>query len=223
MDHNSNNMEYSVFRNHIGQFNPDAAAEQRYVVALFAQAIHETGTFTSDLCTNHNNLYGMKKSGGGRNQGSFTNEFTPSGFAKYPSKAFSIGDRLDLDDNFGRSCQISSPQEMCVYMLEVQNGGYAEETDYVIIWFKVLRQLYPNAVEGLTHNQMEIMTNCLGSGRGSMDRYIEAFEENRGAPAQGMFGQILAGIGNIFKSSGTIGGGLLILGGYLLYRKYGRN
>lgn len=114
-----------------GFFNQTpSAGNQAYSMVLFAQALHETGNFESNLYINHNNLFGMRPSE--RREKLYDNIYSSAQgeYASYPDRIRSVMDRIDLDQ-FNNTVPPRSYDDMTRYLEVVQSKGYATDPEYV--------------------------------------------------------------------------------------------
>lgn len=99
-----------------------------YIKALYAQAAHETGDFTSNIFQNGKNLFGMKNSTKRRR---FWLD-KQNGHATYANIQKSIIDRLDWD--VWHRITFSNLED---YMSRVKALGYAADPLYIKKWRKM--------------------------------------------------------------------------------------
>jgi len=98
---------------------------------LVAQAIHETGRFTSSLWRNANNAYGMKYTGNKFQAGKY--EASEGFFARYRTPVQSFLDRMDWHTRLDIPLEGSGE----AYILRV-SGVYAEDPIYSHKWRQLI-------------------------------------------------------------------------------------
>lgn len=104
----------------------------KYVLALFAQACHESGYFTNRLAQDANNVFSMKYPK--TRPDTYIDAvmiYDGDQYAAYDTLERAIWDRIDLDIYNGTDKYV---QDVKKYMIEVQSKGYAEDTRYVELW-----------------------------------------------------------------------------------------
>jgi flagellum-specific peptidoglycan hydrolase FlgJ len=90
---------------------------------VFAQSCLETGHFRSDLCTGHNNLFGMKKA---RVRQTTAQGSTDNDYASYLSWYDSVKDM-----KFFQEWYLSRGRDLTDYFGFLSDIGYAEDTQYI--------------------------------------------------------------------------------------------
>lgn len=102
-----------------------------YMRALYGQSALETGNFSSNIYLNHNNLFGMRPS---QKRERFYQDIYNSPkngkFAKYDSLAYSLLDRINLDE-YNDIYKPQNDTEIEVYYLDVQKHGFAGKNNIV--------------------------------------------------------------------------------------------
>jgi len=131
-----------TFDTFTGYFNQTSSAgDLPYAMALYAQAWHETGNFTSNIYLNHKNLFGMKPS---QNREQYYDDVyaSPNGetFASYPDVIRSLFDRIDLDD-YNRTVKPRTNDDIERYYQVIQSKGYASDPLYVSKLMDILHRL----------------------------------------------------------------------------------
>lgn len=137
-----------TFDQFFGIFNQSPAQGNRvYAMALYAQAVLETGNFTSRLFKDHNNMFGMNPA---KVRTRFYDDVTSSSEgskASYASPTQSMLDRVDLDF-YNKVSLPTQVDEVRRYMSVVQSKGYATDASYVAKWAEVLKRLADSDVIG---------------------------------------------------------------------------
>lgn len=102
-----------------------------YADVLYAQALHESGHFTSNIYQNTNNCFGMKqpKVRPTTSLGGWTGTNGVK-WANYTDVSSSIEDRI-LWDGYNKIKFPETPEEVKQYMQNVQSKGYAEDPQYI--------------------------------------------------------------------------------------------
>lgn len=125
------------------QFLENTDAEDSiYLRALYAQAVHETGRFTSSIYKNANNMFGMRPA---QTRTKFYDSVFNTGsgeYASYSNLALSLADRIDLD----KWNKISLPDHdtrVNQFYTDVWNKGYATDPNYVSKATAVFNQIFP--------------------------------------------------------------------------------
>lgn len=126
-------MDFQQFR----QLSNELDANPSYALALYVQAWHETGGFTSNLCQERNNMFGMKLASL-RKQNIVGMDSAKHVY--YPSKAESLRDRIALDKQ-NRTFPPANYEDIQRYFKEVQRKGYAEDKNYLVKLDSVFAQL----------------------------------------------------------------------------------
>lgn len=108
----------------------------RYAMALTAQAVHETGNFTSALFKDLNNPWGMAMPQVRPNYAKPGRIAEGHVKAKYDSLWHAVMDRLELDR--WNDVYFTDVQS---YMTEVVENGYAADTSYLQKWWNAYRNL----------------------------------------------------------------------------------
>jgi len=100
---------------------------------IVAQAMHETGNFTSDIYRENNNAFGMKEP----RQRPTTATGTRRGHATYS------GVWSGLADYFMRQAYFKIPNtsDAAVYMADTVNSNYATDAEYLAKWKRAYREL----------------------------------------------------------------------------------
>lgn len=129
-------MDFQTFR----QLSNELDSNPSYALALYVQAWHETGGFTSNLCQERNNMFGMKLASL-RKQNIVGMDSAKHVY--YPSKAESLRDRIALDKQ-NRTFPPANNEDIQRYFKEVQQKGYAEDTSYLVKLDRVYNQLTKN-------------------------------------------------------------------------------
>lgn len=177
-------MNFETFKSYALALNPELKSFGLYLNVLYAQAVHETANFKSELYLRTHNMYGMKQALK-RDQSGFTCEFDDNGYAIYDTPSYSIADRIDLDDNFNRLTPLISFNSALLYIVSVQNSGYAEDKNYVPKWTTLFRNIFKivpsTQVERIN---LQVAEASIGSGSGSLDKYKKQIMENMEHPEE---------------------------------------
>ena len=131
-------MTFDVF---FGFLNQSPMAGNRiYAQVLYAQAVHETGNFTSNLYKNYNNLFGMKPSRAREKYYNSEIDLGSETFASYDMPLKSVLDRIDLDvyNNVAIPFDV---EDVVPYMEVVLRKGYATDPQYLGKWVNTLRNV----------------------------------------------------------------------------------
>ena len=131
-------MEKSIFKNaiiwlqiwYIAKFEFKARVN---VDVVYAQAVHETAEFTSDIYKYNHNLFGMKKA--------MFRQNTALGEAR--GHAFYSSDYQSIRDYFLRQkdYNLLGISSDFVYMQRTCESGYAEDYRYREKWIKILNKI----------------------------------------------------------------------------------
>ena len=103
-------------------------------VLIFAQAYHETGDFSSPLCQDYRNCFGMKMP---RTRPNTATGETPSGYASYDSYADGVIDYFLRQANF----HIPDTSNATEYVDATLDSGYAEDPDYRRKWLAIYGEM----------------------------------------------------------------------------------
>jgi hypothetical protein len=96
-------------------------------VVPLMQAEHESGLFTSNLCVNHNNCYGMMYPSV---RPTTADGMVQGGFAAYPSLRACVEDYLIRQTVF----HIPNTADPATYIAATVASGYAEDPNYANAW-----------------------------------------------------------------------------------------
>lgn len=125
------------------QFLESANIKDSYTArALYAQATHETGRFTSRIYREAKNMFGMRPA---QKRTKFYVSILNSDtgqYAAYADVGDSLADRLDWDADWS----MVNPRdgtEIRRYMDAVQSKGYAKDPDYIKHWYDWYLNLFP--------------------------------------------------------------------------------
>lgn len=100
----------------------DSGVDRQTALILVAQSMHETGVFTSKLCTEYKNYYGMKQP---VKRETTSIGKTPNGYASYSNAEQSINDLVLWLKEFNSPDSFSSVSE---YVSFIKSKGYFEDT-----------------------------------------------------------------------------------------------
>lgn len=144
-------MDFTRFENFKNYFTTRGLPDV-YAVVLYAQAIHETGRFTSNVYRNANNAYGMKvaKVRPQNRVGSF------GAYALYASVEDSILDRIAWDA-YNSISPVDNINDIQEYMRTVI-PRYAEDPDYFQKWFTYVREVlnqFRDSVDSVPNDELE--------------------------------------------------------------------
>lgn len=144
-----------------------------YMTILYAQAILETGRFTSNVYKSANNMYGMRPaSRRAQNRVGVLN--TANGdFAKFQTLDESLRDRVNWDqyNNITRPQRLEDARD---YMRSVMDKGYTHEASYVSTWMNILGALIESGDASLYGQDMVDMDDQdtwqlpIGEGSGGL-------------------------------------------------------
>ena len=153
-----------------------------YTALLYAQAVHETGYFSSTLFKEHNNLFGMKPA---QMRPQFYNSVVTLGnetFASYSNLEQSFKDRKNLDENnqpYGVQTLASNPFGSMVvlvgsavefsqypykYMQSVLQKGYATDPNYLQKWENIYNDVFKQMQQETQSNQGNSNSDTDGQG-----------------------------------------------------------
>ena len=178
----------------IQQFSQNIGANSisYYVAILYAQAVHETGYFSSTLYKEHNNLFGMKPA---QMRPQFYDSVVTLGnetFASYSSLEQSFKDRKNLDENnqpFGVQTLANNPFGSMVvlvgsaiefeqypfnYMQSVLDKGYATDPNYLQKWENIYNDVFKQMQQETKSNQGNSNSANNGQGGTNPDNGSEA-------------------------------------------------
>lgn len=113
-------------------------------MVLFAQAVHETGNFTSGVYQNGNNMFGMGKA---QKRRKFWSGTAPNkeGSAMYDSVEMSMADRLNWDV-YNRIVYVDVSQYIDHVLGQNDNGlKYATDPEYKKAWIRTINTVFDNA------------------------------------------------------------------------------
>lgn len=120
----------------------DTVPDTLYHRALYAQAFHETGGFSSRVWKETKNMFGMRPSLTRTKYYCDILETQSGKYATYDDFDDSIKDRIDLDNNFRRETDLRTLDDVRNYMDHVKFKGYATDPDYVQKWTNVYNQIF---------------------------------------------------------------------------------
>lgn len=122
-----------------------------YMLALYAQAVLETGNFTSNIFHGALNAFGMRVPGKRRSLKVGTYDTAGNGtFSAYSSVEDSYKDRIILDE-FNRTTKPQTFEEIGEYMREVLRKGYDNNPDYYNAWAGYVQGFYQQTDELKIH------------------------------------------------------------------------
>lgn len=113
-----------------------------YAAALYAQARHESGNFTSNIYLNTNNCFGMKqpKVRPTTSLGGWTGS-NGTIWANYSSIVSAVEDRV-LWDNYFQIQPPESARDIQRYFNDIQSKGYAEDPQYVQLVMNIANNIF---------------------------------------------------------------------------------
>lgn len=111
-----------------------------YALTLFAQAIHETGKFSSNVFLNAMNSFGMRIAGKRAQNNIGVLETKQGKYAVYSSVADSWRDRINLDF-FNKTAPPQEIADIPRYIQEVARKGYATDPAYVQKWLATTQKI----------------------------------------------------------------------------------